>query len=302
MNMKVNIGGVELNNPIMTASGTFGYGDEFKELIDLNQLGGIVVKGTTLKERQGNEMPRLLEVPGGMLNAIGFQNVGVDRFIQEKYPKLKKLDAKTFVNITANTVEEFGLIAKKLDHIDDLGGLEINISCPNIKAGGINMGTDPGMASKVVKEVRKNTNHHIMVKLTPNVTDITKIAKAVELAGADSISLINTLVGLAVDIETKRPKIANVIGGLSGPAIKPVALRLTWEVCKVVDIPVIGMGGIQNYKDVLEFLIVGATAVQVGTANLYNPVVTMEILDDLKGYMEKKGIQDLDEIRGTFKI
>ncbi|BDU49651.1 dihydroorotate dehydrogenase [Haliovirga abyssi] len=301
MNMKVKLGNIILQNPIMTASGTFGYGDEFKELVDLNRIGGICVKGTTLEERQGNPTPRILETPGGMLNAIGFQNVGIDRFKKEKYSFLKELKAKTFVNITANTIEEFGILANKLNDIE-IGGIEINISCPNIKAGGINMGTDPDMAFKVVKEVKKNTKHHVMVKLTPNVTDIKVIAKAVEDAGADSISLINTLVGMAVDIKTRKPKIKNIIAGLSGPAIKPVALRLVWEVAKTVKIPIVGMGGISNFEDVLEFLIVGATAVQIGTANFYNPRVTMDILDGLEKYMKENEIKDINEIVGSFKI
>ncbi len=302
MNMNVKLGKIELQNPIMTASGTFGYGEEFEELIDLNKLGGISVKGTTLNERQGNPMPRILETHAGMLNAIGFQNVGVDRFINEKYPYLKNIKAKTFVNITANTVEEFGMLAKKLDELHDLGGIEINISCPNIKAGGINMGTDPKMAGEVVKEVRKNTKHHVMVKLTPNVTDIKLIAKAVEDEGADSISLINTLVGMAVDVKTRKPKIKNIIAGLSGPAIKPVALRLVWEVAKTVKIPVVGMGGISSLEDVLEFMIVGARAVQIGTANFYNPRITMEIIEGMKKYMEENKIENINEIVGSLKI
>ena len=237
MNLKVKLGNIELQNPVMTASGTFGYGEEFEKLIDLNMLGGICVKGTTMEERAGNKMPRIYETSGGMLNAIGFQNVGIDRFITEKYPYLRKLSAKTFVNMTANSVEEFGELSAKLDELTDIGGVEVNISCPNIKAGGINMGTDPIMAAKVVDAVRKNTKHHVMVKLTPNVTDIKVIAKAVEDAGADSISLINTLVGMAVDVNTRGPRISNIIAGLSGPAIKPVALRLTWEVAKNVKTP-----------------------------------------------------------------
>lgn len=301
VNTKVKLGNIILQNPIMTASGTFGYGDEFKELVDLNRIGGICVKGTTLKERQGNATPRILETPGGMLNAIGFQNVGVERFKKEKYPFLKELKAKTFVNITANTIEEFGELAYKLNDLE-IGGIEINISCPNIKAGGINMGTDPDMAFKVVEEVKRNTKHHVMVKLTPNVTDIKSIARAVEKAGADSISLINTLVGMAVDVKTRRPKIKNVIAGLSGPAIKPVALRLVWEVAKTVKIPVVGMGGINTLEDVLEFLIVGATAVQIGTANFYNPKVTMELVDGLEKYMQLNNINDINDIIGTLEI
>jgi dihydroorotate dehydrogenase (NAD+) catalytic subunit len=302
MNLKVKLGKIELQNPIMTASGTFGYGEEFAELIDLNELGGMCIKGTTKEERQGNPMPRIYETASGMLNAIGFQNVGLDRFISEKYPYLRKLKAKTFVNMTANSVEEFGELAKKLDELEDIGGVEVNISCPNIKAGGINMGTDPIMAAKVVEEVRKNTKHHVMVKLTPNVTDIKVIARAVEDAGADSISLINTLVGMAVDIKTRGPRIKNVIAGLSGPAIKPVALRLTWEAAKTVKIPVVGMGGISTYEDALEFLMVGATAVQVGTANFYNPKATIEILEGIKNYMAENKIEDIKEIIGSFRV
>ena len=302
LNLKVKLGNVELQNPVMTASGTFGYGDEFNDYIDINRLGAISVKGTTIKERQGNKIPRILETPSGMLNAIGFQNIGVDRFIKEKYPYLQTLDAKTFVNITANSIEEFGELAKKLDDLEKIGGIEVNISCPNIKEGGINMGTDPIMASKVVAEVKKNTKHHVMVKLTPNVTDIKVIAKAVEDSGADSISLINTLVGMAVDLKTRRPKIANVIAGLSGPAIKPVALRLTWEVFKTVKIPVVGMGGIENATDALEFMIVGARAIQVGTANLYNPLASIEILEGIEKYMIENNIKDINDIVGTFKV
>lgn len=301
VNMKVNLGKIELQNPIMLASGTCGYGDELNELIDLNKLGGICIKGTTLDERQGNAMPRITETYGGMINAIGFQNVGIDRFIAEKYPYLKTLKAKTFVNATANTIEDFGTLAKVIDSLD-VAGIEVNISCPNIKTGGINMGTDPKMAYEVVKAVRENTKHHVMVKLTPNVTDIKVIAKAVEDAGADSISLINTLVGMAVDVKTRKPKIKNVIGGLSGPAIKPVAVRLVWDVAKTVKIPVVGMGGISCLEDVLEFIIVGATAVQIGTANFYNPKVSMEIVDGLEKYMIANNIKDLSELRGSLVL
>ena len=301
LNLKVNLGDVELQNPVMTASGTFGYGNEFEKLVDLNALGGISIKGTTLEERQGNPMPRIIETHGGMLNAIGFQNVGIERFIKEKYPYLAALKAKTFVNMTANTVEEFGVLAKKIDILDQIGGVEVNISCPNIKAGGINMGTDPKMAASVVREVKRNTRHHVMVKLTPNVTDIKIIAKAVEEAGADSISLINTLVGMAVDIKTRKSKIANIIAGLSGPAVKPVALKLTWEVVNTVKIPVVGIGGITTAEDALEFLIIGASAIQVGTANFYNPRATIEILEGIKSYMEENDIGDVNEIIGTFE-
>ncbi len=300
--LRVKLGNVELANPVMVASGTCGYGDELEDYIDLNRLGGISVKGTTLEERQGNPMPRIVETYGGMINAIGFQNVGMDRFVKEKYPYLKNIGAKTFVNITANSVEEFGTLAAAVDVLPEIAGVEVNISCPNIKKGGINMGTDPVAAAEVVAAVRRNTAKHVMVKLTPNVTDIKVIAKACEDAGADSISLINTLVGMAVDVKTRKPKIANVIGGLSGPAIKPVAVRLTWEVAKTVKIPVIGMGGITCLEDALEFLIVGASAVQVGTANFFNPRVTMEILDGLEQYMIENGIAKVSDIVGTLKL
>lgn len=302
VDLRVKLGDIELQNPIMLASGTCGYGDELDGYIDLNKLGGISIKGTTLEERQGNLMPRITETYGGMINAIGFQNVGIDRFIEEKYPYLRTKKVKTFVNMTANTIDEFGELAKRINELEDIGGVEVNISCPNIKSGGINMGTDPKMAAEVVAAVKANTKHHVMVKLTPNVTDIKVIAKAVEDAGADSISLINTLVGMAVDVRTRRPKIKNVIGGLSGPAIKPVAVRLTWEVAKTVKIPVVGMGGINSLEDVLEFIIVGATAVQIGTANFYNPKISMEIIDGLEKYMAANNIKDLSEIRGTLKL
>ncbi len=300
--LRVKLGNVELANPVMLASGTCGYGDELEDYIDLNRLGGISVKGTTLEERQGNPMPRIVETYGGMINAIGFQNVGMDRFVAEKYPYLKKIGARTFVNITANSVDEFGTLAAAVDALPEIAGVEVNISCPNIKKGGINMGTDPIAAAEVVAAVRKATAKHVMVKLTPNVTDIKVIAKACEDAGADSISLINTLVGMAVDVKTRKPKIANVIGGLSGPAIKPVAVRLTWEVAKTVKIPVVGMGGITCLEDALEFLIVGASAVQVGTANFFNPKVTMEILDGLEKYMLENGIAKVSDIVGTLRL
>jgi len=300
--LRVKLGDVELANPVMLASGTCGYGDELEDYIDLNRLGGISVKGTTLEERQGNPMPRIIETYGGMINAIGFQNVGIERFVSEKYPYLKNIGARTFVNITANSVEEFGLLAARVDALPEIAGVEVNISCPNIKKGGINMGTDPFAAAEVVAAVRKATSKHVMVKLTPNVTDIKPIAKACEDSGADSISLINTLVGMAVDVKTRKPKIANVIGGLSGPAIKPVAVRLTWEVAKTVKIPVVGMGGISCLEDALEFLIVGASAVQVGTANFFNPKVTMEIIDGLEKYMLDNGVAKISDLVGTLRL
>lgn len=299
--LRIKLGHLEFANPVMLASGTCGYGDELAPYIDLHRLGGISIKGTTLDERQGNPMPRIVETAAGMLNAIGFQNVGLNRFITEKYPYLKQFNTHVFVNITANSATEFGQLAEAIDALSGIAGVEVNISCPNIKKGGINMGTDPFLAEEVVTQVRRKTNKHVMVKLTPNVTDIGSIARACESSGADSISLVNTLMGMAVDVKTRQSKIANGIGGLSGPAIKPVALRLVWEVAKTVHIPIVGMGGITCLEDVLEFLIVGASAVQIGTANYFNPRISMEVIDGLEAYMIENRIDQISKIVGTLK-
>ena len=299
--LKVNIGGIELKNPVMTASGTFGYASEFENLIDLNRLGAIIVKGLSLKPSMGNPPPRIVETPCGMLNAIGLENVGLASFIEEKLLFLKQLSTPIIINIYGKNAWEYAELASRINDIKEIAGIEVNISCPNVKAGGAAFGTDPDAACKIVKAVRDNTGKPLMVKLTPNVTDITLIAGSVEDAGADSISLINTITGMAIDIETRRPKLANITGGLSGPAIKPIALRMVWQVVQKVKIPVIGVGGIMTAEDALEFLIAGAVAVQVGTANLINPRATIDIIEGIEAFLIKRNIPRLTEIIGTLQ-
>lgn len=298
----VDIGGIVLKNPVMTASGTFGYGREFEQLVDLNRLGAIIVKGLSIEPSKGNPPPRITETPCGMLNAIGLENVGFSAFVKEKLPFLKTIKTPTLVNIYGKSVSEYAELAEKINEIKDISGVEVNISCPNVKHGGLAFGAYPQSASEVVQAVRKKTSKLLMVKLSPNVTDITEIARSVEAAGADSISLINTITGMAVDIETRRPKLANVTGGLSGPAIKPIALRMVWQVAHTVNIPVIGIGGIMTAKDALEFLITGASAVQIGTANFVNPKATMDIIEGIDSYLLERGIGRLSDIVGTLDI
>ena len=298
----VDIGGIELKNPVMTASGTFGYGREFEQLVDLNRLGGIIVKGLSIEPTKGNPPPRIAETPCGMLNAIGLENIGFTAFVQEKLPFLKTIATPTFVNIYGKSVSEYAALAKKIDEVEDITGVEVNISCPNVKVGGVAFGAYPDSASEVVRAVRKRTSKPLMVKLSPNVTDITEIASSVEAAGADSISLINTITGMAVDIETRRPRLANITGGLSGPAIKPIALRMVWQVAQTVNIPVLGIGGIMTAKDALEFLIAGAVAVQIGTVNFINPNAAIEIIDGIESYLSEKKIDRLSDIIGSIKI
>ena len=300
-NLSVNIGGIELKNPVMTASGTFGYAREFENLIDLNRLGAIIIKGLSLKPSMGNPPPRIVETPCGMLNAIGLENVGFTSFVEEKLQFLKELSTPVFINIYGKDIKEYAELASRIDDIEEIAGIEVNISCPNVKAGGVAFGTDPDAACKVVKAVRGNTGKPVMVKLTPNVTDITLIARSVEDAGADSISLINTITGMAIDIETRHPKLANITGGLSGPAIKPVALRMVWQVVQKVNIPVIGVGGIMTAEDALEFLIAGAVAVQIGTANLINPHATIDIIEGIEAFLIKRNISRITDIIGTFQ-
>ena len=300
--LTTNIGGIILKNPVMTASGTFGYGQEFAELIDLNRLGAIIVKGLSLEPSKGNPPPRIAETACGMLNAIGLENVGIDAFEREKLPFLKKLSTPTIVNIYGKTVGEYAELAAQIDEMDGVTGVEVNISCPNVKAGGIAFGVIPQAAYEVVKAVRGRTRKPVMVKLSPNVTDITDIARSVEDAGADSVSLINTLTGMVIDIETRRSKLANITGGLSGPAIKPVALRMVWQVAKSVKIPVIGIGGIMTANDALEFLIAGASAVQVGTANFVNPGCTIEIIEGIETFLTEKKIGSVRDIIGTLRV
>ncbi len=300
--MRVNIGGIEIKNPVMTASGTFGYASEFEELIDLNRLGAIVVKGLSLEPSRGNPPPRIVETPCGMLNAIGLENVGLAAFVKEKLPFLRRLDTPIFVNVYGKSTEEYAELAARLEDIDGVSGIEVNISCPNVKSGGMAFGAYPESAAEVVRAIRKQTTKPMMVKLSPNVTDITEIAKSVEGEGADSISLINTITGMAISIETRRPKIANITGGLSGPAIKPVALRMVWQVAQTVNVPVVGIGGIMTAKDALEFLIAGAVAVQIGTANFINPHATTDIIDGIETFLMERNISDISDIIGTLEI
>jgi len=299
--MQVTIGGLTLANPVMTASGTFGYGREFAPYVDLNRLGAIVVKGLSLRPREGNPPPRIMETTGGMLNAVGLQNVGVEAFIADKLPFLRTLKCPVVANIFGESVEEYRLTAEALSAAGGVHALEVNISCPNVKKGGISFGSDPDTAADVTRNVKQSTDLPVIVKLTPNVTDITVIAKSVEDAGADAVSLINTLTGMSVDIERRVPHLQNITGGLSGPAVKPVALRMVWQTVKAVSIPVIGIGGIMNARDAVEFLIVGARAVQVGTANLVDPKATMTVLGDIEAYCANHGIGDINDLIGTLR-
>jgi len=299
---QVDIGGIVLKNPVMTASGTFGYAREFDDLMDLNCLGGIIVKGLSLKPSKGNPPPRIVETPAGMLNAIGLENVGVDAFIQEKLPFLRTRSVPVFANIYGTTIEEYAELALRLDDVAGVHGLEINISCPNVKEGGIAFGSDSRSASRVVRAVKEKTCLPVMVKLSPNVTDVVEIAKSVEAAGADAVSLINTITGMAIDAHTRRPILANITGGLSGPAIKPVALRMVWQVADAVDIPVVGVGGIMHAEDAVEFLIAGARAVQVGTANFINPRAAQDIVAGIESYMQENHIDGIDDLIGSIRV
>ncbi|MBQ9586938.1 MAG: dihydroorotate dehydrogenase [Bacteroidales bacterium] len=296
--LQTKIHNLVLKNPVMTASGTFGYGEEFADFIDLNRLGAIIVKGTTGERRQGNPYPRMAETPAGMLNAVGLQNVGVETFCNEVYHRIKHLDTNVIVNVSGSSIEEYCKTAAMIDALDNIPAIELNISCPNVKKGGMGFGTDPAMAAQVVSEVRKIYHKTLIVKLTPNVTSVVEIAKAVEAAGADSVSLINTLLGMAIDVERQRPCLSTITGGLSGPAVKPIAVRMVWQVAHAVKIPVIGLGGIGSAADALEFLMAGARAVQVGTANFIDPTVTMKIIDGLGDYCNRHGIKDINEIIG----
>lgn len=296
--LKVRICGVEFKNPVLTASGTYGYGLEYTRFVDISRLGGISVKGISLHEVQGNPMPRIMETTSGMLNAIGLQNVGVERFLKEKLPTLRKFDTKIIVNFWGKTIEDYIECAKLLDEAD-IDMLEMNISCPNIKEGGIAFGSDPEMTYQVVKQVKENIRHKpLVVKLSPNVTNIRLFAAATEEAGADAISAINTLLGMAINTKTRRPYIANVTGGLSGPAIKPVAIRMVHEIFKQVKIPIMGIGGIMNANDVLEFFLAGASAIQVGTANFIDPEIAIQMVDDLEALVEGEGVANISELTG----
>lgn len=299
--LSVDIGGLVLQNPVMTASGTFGYAMEFKSLVALDKLGGTIVKGLSLKPSKGNPPPRIAETSCGMLNAIGLENVGLDQFIEKKVPFLSRLEVPVIANIYGTTIEAYAELARRLNPVNAVSGIEVNISCPNVKEGGIAFGSDPIMAADVTTAVRKHYDKHLTVKLSPNVTDITVIAKSVEDAGADAVSLINTLTGMAIDIQTRKPKIANITGGLSGPAIKPVAVRMVWQTAQAVRIPVIGIGGIMNAEDAIEFILAGATAIQVGTANFVNPRATMEIVEGIRAFLQEKKIPAVRDLIGTVR-
>lgn len=299
--LSVRVGKTTFKNPVLVASGTFGYGEEYSELFDLNQLGGIVTKSITLNPREGNPPPRTCETPSGMLNSIGLANVGVDRFIQEKIPFLNKFNTNIIINVAGSTPEEYLRVVEKLNHAQGIDMLEINISCPNVKEGGMAFGSDPESAHRCTSSIRKVTNYPLMVKLTPNVKDIVEIAQAVEDSGADCISLINTLVGMAIDFRIKKPLLKTVTGGLSGPAIKPVALAMVWKVSQKVKIPVVGIGGITNTQDALEFLLAGASLIQVGTSNFVDPQTSVRIIEGLKDYCEKNEIKRVMEIVGKLE-
>lgn len=302
LKLQIDIGGLVLKNPVMTASGTFGYGEEYSSYIDLNRLGAIIVKGISLERGEGNPPQRIMETPCGMLNSIGLENVGVKSFIDDKTPFLKKFDVPVIVNIFGETASEYRKVAEILSDVEGVHGLEVNISCPNVEKGGVAFGADPDMAYEITKEVKSVTDLPVIVKLTPNTTDIAEIAESVEAGGADAISLINTLKGMSVDIEKRAPHLKNITGGLSGPAVKPVALRMVWEVVNRVSVPVIGVGGITDAADAIEFLIVGAKAVQIGTANFVNPCATMGVIEGIEDYLIDHDISDINELIGTLKI
>ncbi len=298
VDLTVNIGHLKLKNPVMTASGTFGYGEEYAEFVDLNVLGAVVAKGISLKPMEGNPPPRICETPCGMLNAIGLQNVGLKKFLKEKLPYLRKFDTRVIVNVFGNTINEYVKLSKALDNAG-VDAIELNVSCPNVKKGGMIFGTDKKALAGLIAKVRQSVNKAILItKLSPNVSNIQEFSRIAEDAGSDALSLINTIPAMAIDIETRKPKLANITGGLSGPAIKPIAVRMVWEASKAVKIPVIGIGGIINAEDAIEFILAGATAIEVGTANFVNPKATTEIIEGIEAYLQRKGILDVKDIIG----
>lgn len=298
----VNIGNLHLKNPVMTASGTFGYGKEYSNFIDLSRIGGIFVKGTTIRERQGNDYPRMAETPYGMLNAVGLQNKGVDYFISDIYPEIKDIDTNVIVNVSGSTIEEYVECTEKLLNLDKIPAIELNISCPNVKEGGMAFGTSACSASDVTRAVRKVWDRTLIVKLSPNVTDITEIARAAEAEGADAVSLINTLLGMAIDINKRRPVLSTVTGGLSGPCVKPVALRMVWQTYNAVKIPIIGMGGISCWQDAIEFILAGATAIQIGTHNFVDPTISVKVVEGIAKYLDKNNIGSVKELIGALQV
>lgn len=302
VDLSVEIGKLKLKNPIMTASGTFGYGEEFADFIDLNRLGGIIVKGTTLHHREGNPYPRMAETPSGMLNAVGLQNKGVDYFIEHIYPRIKDLDTRVIVNVSGSCIDDYVAVCEKLSPLDKVAAVEINVSCPNVKQGGMGFGTTCSGAESVTSAVRKAYDGTMIVKLTPNVTDITEIARAVEAAGADAVSLTNTFLGMAIDVEKRKPMLSTITGGLSGPCIRPIAVRMVWQVANAVKVPVVGLGGIASGRDAIEFLLAGATAVQIGTANFVDPQVTVKAIDYIEDYLKRHQITSVRELIGGMEV
>ena len=299
--LNVNIGALQLKNPVLTASGTFGYGLEFADFIDLNRLGGFIVKGTTLHPREGNDYPRMAETPSGMLNCVGLQNKGVDYFCQHIYPQLKDVDSQVLVNVSGSSPEDYAECAARIGELEKIPAIELNISCPNVKSGGMAFGVTCEGAASVVRAVRRAYRKTLIVKLSPNVTDIASIAKAVEAEGADSVSLINTLMGMSIDVEKRRSRLSIGTGGLSGPCVKPVALRMVWQVAKAVKIPVVGLGGIMNATDAIEFLMAGATAVEIGTANFIDPTTTIKVIDGINDWLDAHGVADVHDIIGCLE-
>jgi len=299
--LNTKIGSLELKNPVMTASGTFGYGTEYADFMDINRLGAIIVKGTTLNPRQGNPYPRMAETPSGMLNAVGLQNKGVDYFVDHIYPEVRKFQTNVIVNVSGSCIEDYVQCASIINTLDDIPAIELNISCPNVKQGGMAFGVKPESAAQVVSAVRKAYDKTLIVKLSPNVTDITEIARAVEGAGADSVSLINTMLGMAIDAEKRKPILSTITGGMSGPAVKPVALRMVWQVAKAVKIPVVGLGGICSATDAIEFLLAGASAIQIGTANFIDPSISEKVVDGIEDYLERHGFISVEEIIGALE-
>lgn len=299
--LRVKIGNLELKNPVMTASGTFGYGPEYADFVELSEIGGIIVKGTTLHPRQGNDYPRMAETASGMLNCVGLQNKGVDYFCEHIYPEIKDIDTNMIVNVSGSSPEDYAECAARIDALDKIPAIELNISCPNVKDGGMAFGVTCEGAARVVRAVRKSYHKTLIVKLSPNVTDITEIARAVEAEGADSVSLINTLMGMAIDIEKRKPMLSINTGGLSGPAVKPVALRMVWQVAKAVGIPVVGLGGICNANDAIEFMLAGASAIEIGTANFLDPQVTVKVKNGINEWLDKHGCKSVTEIIGQLE-
>ncbi len=300
--LRVNIGKLEMKNPVMTASGTFGYGLEFQDFVDLEQIGGIIVKGTTLHHREGNPYPRMAETPMGMINAVGLQNKGVHYFVDHIYPQIKDINTNMIVNVSGSQVEDYAETARIINGLDNIPAIELNISCPNVKQGGMAFGVSAHGAEEVVSAVRKVYDKTLIVKLSPNVTDITEIAKAAEAAGADSVSLINTLLGMAINAEKRKPVLSTITGGMSGAAVKPIALRMVWQVAKAVNIPVVGLGGIMNWRDAVEFLLAGATAIEIGTANFIDPSITVKVAQGIDDYLNRHGFSSVKDIIGALEV